>query len=336
VSVVICAYNSARLLPATLEHLQSQDVPSDIPWEVIVIDNGSKDGTDKIARRCWPGNYPTTLRVIHEQSLGLSCARRRAFSEACFELVSFVDDDNWVCPDWVASISKVLSERPEVGGCGGVVRPVFEVPPPEWCLKHSLCKPWPPSDRRGDVTETLGYLMGAGLTVRVSAYREIVGNGFRQIAIDRQGGALTSGGDHELCFALRLAGWRLWVEPTIWLNHFLPARRLTWQYWLALVRGVGFSSVALDPYLFALEKRKTRAPWNLSHRWLWQTAIVAKHLGQNMLIRPYKVLRRRSASLEGDEDALRIEGYIGRLQGLLQSRSSYEALVRRVAQDYRI
>lgn len=126
VSVVICCHNSARLLPPTLEHLKAQQVVGGIRWEVIVVDNASTDETAKVALRCWPNDFPVRLRVVAEPKLGLSHARERGFREAQFEIVGFVDDDNWLCEGWVAAVSDALTNDPDLGGVGSLVYPVLE------------------------------------------------------------------------------------------------------------------------------------------------------------------------------------------------------------------
>src|SRR4051812_24919777 len=103
----------------TLEYLLVQRVPPQIDWEVLVIDNGSTDETGLVAHRCWPPDAPTRLRIVREEALGLSRARRRGFIEARHEVVCFVDDDSWLCPDWVEIASTILGARPDVAVCGG-------------------------------------------------------------------------------------------------------------------------------------------------------------------------------------------------------------------------
>src|SRR5437016_2123314 len=119
VSVVICCHNSAQRLPRTLAHLSAQKVSAEIPWEVIVVDNASSDDTAKVEASSWPKNARASLSVLREPEPGLSHARRRGFDEAKYEIVCFIDDDNWVSTDWVETISRVMSEHPDVGACGG-------------------------------------------------------------------------------------------------------------------------------------------------------------------------------------------------------------------------
>src|SRR6516164_1105638 len=98
-SVIICCHNSTLRLATTLGHLKEQESPG-VPWEVLIIDNASTDGTGEFAQSCWQ-NGPVPLRLIGESRLGVRYARERGFSEARYEFLAFVDDDNWIAHDWV-------------------------------------------------------------------------------------------------------------------------------------------------------------------------------------------------------------------------------------------
>ncbi|HEY2663111.1 MAG TPA: glycosyltransferase, partial [Candidatus Binataceae bacterium] len=136
VSVAICCHNGEKLLTPTLAHLKTQRVSAEVPWEVIVIDNASTDRTAEVAVECWKGGAPAPLRIVREPRLGLSHARMRAFAEARHELVSFVDDDNWVAPDWVETASRAMSIDPGLGAILSVNRPVADRPLPDWFARY--------------------------------------------------------------------------------------------------------------------------------------------------------------------------------------------------------
>ncbi|MGH7913497.1 MAG: glycosyltransferase, partial [Candidatus Binataceae bacterium] len=134
-SVVICTHNGAARLPATLAHLAAQKAIDHAQWEVVVVDNASADGSAQVARDCWPPAAAVSLRVIEEPRLGLSRARLRGLAEARYEIVSFVDDDNWLADDWVAIAAEVLSANPDLGAIGSLSYPVCETDPPEWFVR---------------------------------------------------------------------------------------------------------------------------------------------------------------------------------------------------------
>ena len=174
VSVIICCHNSAKRLPETLRHLAAQQVPAAIPWEVVVIDNASTDDTATLAPAIWPASALAPLRVVAEPQAGLRHARIRGIREARHEIISFIDDDNWVAPDWVQRV-EALFANPEVGAAGGRSEAVTEIPPPPWFESiqelYAIGRQHP---RDGDVTDASGTLLwGAGLNLRASAARHL-------------------------------------------------------------------------------------------------------------------------------------------------------------------
>lgn len=316
VSVVVCCYNSANRLPETLAHLVQQEVSENLSWEVVVVDNGSTDNTAGVARSCWPKNSPIPLRVVVEPQVGLSNARQRGFLEANFDLVSFVDDDNWVAPDWVATAAAVMQEHPEAGACGGRTEAVCESPPPSWFNKfqeHYACGA--KSDRALDVTERGGFLWGAGITIRKGAWQHLITCGFQPRLVGRRGTSLSGGEDSELCKALRLAGWKLWYDPRLSLRHYMPASRLQWSYLRRMQRGYGASFPAGDPYAVALQNRPKRPSWHSrTVRALARLLVISTRRPQLLL----------GWAGEGDEVTLQWERVLGRFLTLLRERKWYE------------
>lgn len=330
VSVVVCCHNSAERLPETLSCIAGQHLEDQVPWEVIVVDNASTDDTTRVAQDSWPKNSTIPLRVFHEPQLGLSYARQRGLTEARYGIVSFVDDDNWVCPEWVKTAAEIMSQHPEIGACGGSNEAVCEVVPPFWFKNYqTIYGIGPQGQETGDVTTTRGLLYGAGLTIRRSAWSHLVSNGFRPQLVGRTGAMLLAGEDAELCLALRLAGWRLWYEPRLRLSHFLPVHRLKWDYLRRLYRGSGASSIGNIPYYFAMKQKRTgliNYLRQLRESWLWQVLVVLIRL----LSYPWKLFILFYSKSEGDPDVIYLEVRIGQLLGLMQRRKTYYLLVNEV------
>jgi glycosyltransferase involved in cell wall biosynthesis len=129
-SVVICCHNGVSRLATTLDHLKKQESPP-VPWEVLVIDNASTDGTAEFARSHWQ-NGPAPLRVINEARLGVRYARERGYLEASYEFLGFVDDDNWVASDWVRTAYGIISSESGLGAVGSIRNAACEVSSPAW------------------------------------------------------------------------------------------------------------------------------------------------------------------------------------------------------------
>lgn len=316
VSLAICCHNSAKTLPTTLKFIKKQKVPKNINWEVIIVDNGSADNTAEVAKQCWPKDAPAPLKVVSEPQIGLVYARYKAFEESRYEFISFIDDDNWASPGWVKSVFEVMRNHPDIGACGGFVEPVFESEPPEW---FESCKDGyavGPQGKPGDITEARGRLVGAGLTIRKDACQQLINLGFSNMLIGHKGNSLLRGEDTELCYALRLAGWKLWYEPGLRLKHYLSSDRLQWRHIRRLRRGGGRASVAFDAYFAALNKNDRV---KLKQDWKSQSLPVMKELfGQ-----PIKLFSSLFLDREGDKEVLLMEQKIGRLLELLKRRKEY-------------
>lgn len=248
ISVVLCCHNSARRLPPTLKHLAAVKVPPGMDWEVLVVDNASTDDTAACARTLWAGaGEPAPLRVLSEPRQGLNYARWAGIRAARGDIISFVDDDNWVDAGWLEVITEVFLTEPRVGAVGAWAEPVCDGQIPAWFERvQQLYACGPQGPAAGPVPAARGYLYGAGLSVRRAALLELDARGFAPRLVGRSGASLAGGEDSELCRALAGAGWVLWYEPRLRLRHFMPAGRLTIEYARRLSFEMGRAAVRLE------------------------------------------------------------------------------------------
>ena len=131
-TVAICTYNGEKRLPEVLDCLRSQINPENISWEIMVIDNNSKDGTAKIVREYqnnWPETYP--LKYVFESQQGAGFARKRAIKEAKSDLIGFIDDDNLPANNWVNEAFLFGQKYPKAGAYASQIHGQFEVETPE-------------------------------------------------------------------------------------------------------------------------------------------------------------------------------------------------------------
>ena len=102
VSIIICTYNGKNRLKPTLACAVSQQVNSSIPWEIVVVDNNSHDGTIKFCedflKKLGNGVF---WKVISEMNPGLSHARKAGVLNSKYDYVIFCDDDNWFSENYV-------------------------------------------------------------------------------------------------------------------------------------------------------------------------------------------------------------------------------------------
>ena len=114
-SVVVCSYNGASKLAKCLEALDRQTIRDSI--EIIVVDDGSTDGTASIARQ-----FDVDV-VVHEANCGLSMARNTGIRRSRAAIVAFTDDDCVPADNWLESVLIEYRDQ-SVLGVGGTVAPL--------------------------------------------------------------------------------------------------------------------------------------------------------------------------------------------------------------------
>ncbi len=109
VSIVVPVYNMERFLEETLESVLRTDYED---FEVVVWDDGSKDGSYGIAERY--AERDARVRIFRHANMGVSGTRNRAIGEARGEYILPVDADNTIEPNFVKEAVKLLEARKKV------------------------------------------------------------------------------------------------------------------------------------------------------------------------------------------------------------------------------
>lgn len=322
VSVIICCHNSSARLPETLAHLARQKVAADIRWEVLVVDNASTDDTAQRARQLWPESAAAPLRIVPEPRAGQSHARLRGLAEARYEFLGFIDDDNWVCEDWVQIAYSEMLAHSDVAVLGSSSSPAFGATPPGWFPQVEFMYAITPTAwQAGDFTRHPGAIWGAGMIVRKSAWLELRELDPPHLMSGRLKNSLAAGEDNELCYQLRLAGWKLWYEPKLHLQHFLPQGRLNWEYARRLFYGGGEAKSRLHPYEVSLYcmNHTQQAPYKSS--WPWAVLMIVRDLLRN----PAALLRAALGPSEGNQSVLALASLSGRMATFLRLRTTHKS-----------
>lgn len=239
-SVVICTRDRADLLRDALDSLRGLGDPG-VPYEVVVVDNGSHDRTPEVVEAAAAAS-PVPLRYLHEARGGLSAARNTGIREARGESIAFIDDDVRVDPGWLAAFARAF-ERYPADFLGGRVLPRWGAPRPTWL---------PDARTRGEIwgaialfdygdeARPLAKPLGANMAFRRATIAAM--GGFRE-DLGRDGASLKGQEVPELLARLRTAGGRGgWYVPEAVVHHWVPPDRLTrayfrrWFYWKGISR----------------------------------------------------------------------------------------------------
>jgi glycosyltransferase involved in cell wall biosynthesis len=194
VSVIVPAFNEAANIEATVWSL----LTSDYPWlEVIVVDDGSTDGTgERVARLDLTG-----VTVLWQENAGKPAALNNGIRHALGEIIVLVDGDTVFAPDAIAELIQPLAER-GVGAVSGNAKVAN---------RGGLLGRW----------QHLEYVIGFNLDRRMFDLGRCMPTvpgaigAFRRAALHKVGGvsAQTLAEDTDLTMAVSRAGWRVAYQP---------------------------------------------------------------------------------------------------------------------------
>ena len=203
VTVVIATRNRRPDLCATLEHLSAL---SERPG-IVVVDNGSRDGTAPAVRRAFPHVELITLR----RNLG-ACARNVGVRRARTPYVALSDDDSWWEPGALARAVTVLDASPRIGIVAAATMVGPEAAPDPI---NALMATSPLSQGLLPGPRVLGFL-GCAAVARRQAY--LAAGGYSRL--------LFIGGEEELlAYDLAAKGWPISYRDDVVVHHWpSPAR----------------------------------------------------------------------------------------------------------------
>lgn len=145
VSCVVPVYNGERFLAEALESILGQTHP---PYEVLVVDDGSTDGTAEVAR-----GLGSSVRHVYQENAGPVVARNRGVAEARGDYLAFLDADDLWHPEKLARQLERFELRPELAYVASLTQNFWEdevADERERMRDHARSRPIP-----GYVTQTL-------------------------------------------------------------------------------------------------------------------------------------------------------------------------------------
>ncbi len=219
VSVVVCSYNGAATLRGCLEALQKVDYPD---FEVILVDDGSKDSTQSIV-----AEFPLVKNIL-QPNRGLSVARNVGMQAASGEIIAYTDSDCMPDSDWLYFLVSTLLHSSYAAVGGPNLNPPAQGPIP---AAVAAC-PGAPTHVLLSDTEA-EHIPGCNMAYWKSVLEEIGGFDpeFR-----------TAGDDVDLCWRLMQAGHRVGFSPSALVWHH---RRFTMQAYFRQQKGYGEAEAML-------------------------------------------------------------------------------------------
>jgi len=229
IRVVVVNWNRCDLLRACLASLARQDHRS---FEVVVVDNGSSDGSVAMIRAL-AGTYPVSLALIANTSnRGFCAANNQGFAGARNELIALLNNDAEASPGWLTGLEAALRRRPDVGMVASKIL-VWEDPTRIDKCGHLI---YPDGQNRGRGSGQLDT--GQFDRIEEALWPDGCAALYRRAMLDDIGGFdedfFAYADDAELGLRGRMAGWTCVYTPHAVVRHHRgstlglgSARRLT-------------------------------------------------------------------------------------------------------------
>ena len=261
VSVIICCYNSADRIGCTLEYIASQQLPARVGFQLVIVDNASTDDTVNVVKKKWTGLNPTNIDLViaQESKQGLSYARKKGLSCVAYDYIVFCDDDNWLDKNYLANVYNFFRINSDVVIVGGAGEPVFNdgTMVPAWF--EGFKDNYATGKQADHSNNEMQGVYGAGLAIQKKLILDRKFISLPHLLEGRKAGKLSAGEDSELCLKAQLLGYKVGYLEDLKFKHYIPASRLTWDYFKELHRGFARSYIAIHTYQKVLGKKKVTA-----------------------------------------------------------------------------
>ena len=236
-TVVFATRNRAASLVAVLECFARLIAPAD-GWKLVVVDNGSVDGTARLL-----GTYARRLPLtaLSEPGSGKNRALNTALPHLEGNLIILTDDDVLPNPDWLLRLQQAALDHPEASLFGGTVLPQWSRPRPswltEWAVPFSVL--YAQQKRRAGPC-SCEAIFGPNMAVRSDVFR--AGHRFSEsVGPDQSRRVYAMGGETEFLRRAEAAGFAGWFAPEAIVRHIVRSEQLdeSWILKRAYRYGIG-------------------------------------------------------------------------------------------------
>ena len=254
ISVVVCSYNGAWTIRGCLDALARLEYPN---YEVIIVNDGSTDETQAIARE-YGAKYNFSL--VSTENRGLSSARNTGMETATGEIIAYIDDDAFPDPHWLQYLAWTFMTTDHAGVGGPNI-----APPGDGAIADCI------ANSPGGPVHVL-------LTDTVAEHIPGCNSAYRKSCLETIGGwdpqFRTAGDDVDLCWRLQEMGWTIGFNPSavVW-HHRRNSVRTYWK------QQVGYGRAE------ALLEKKWPEKYNALGHVSWGGRLYGKGLTQMLSLR---------------------------------------------------
>jgi len=237
ISVAICTYNREKYLPQLFASIIAQTLPPQ-RFEILLIDNNSPGNTKELFDQFMLAQPSFTGRYFLETAQGLSHARNRSIKEAKARLITFLDDDAFIAPNYLETLVQQFQKFPECGAIGGPIHLHYEQLKPSWenPYLNSLLGYFDKGSRPFVLVND--YPRGSNMAFRTSLFEKI---GLFNVTLGRIANTLLGGEEKDLFNRIYQARIEVRYVPEAMVYHCVPPERTTCHFIREQAVGTGIS-----------------------------------------------------------------------------------------------
>ena len=230
-SIIICTFNRAESLKVTLQSLAALRNKERIDWEVIVVDNNSKDHSRNVVESFARANKAINVSYVFEKKQGKSHALNRGIECAGGDIIAFTDDDVTVDERWLEEMWRAFDTFDGIG-VGGRVVDEWSTEKPKWYVVegafrlNAVIVRYDLGEQSCEIEDRTPPL-GANMAFRRYAFQKYGGFDTR---LGPSAKGLVRGEDSEFYLKLRRAGERVMYLPNAVVFHPVEKRRTAKKY----------------------------------------------------------------------------------------------------------
>lgn len=221
ISAIISTYNRAQFLEGLFDSVLNQTIDCS-RYEIVIVNNNCTDNTEELCLRFIKSNPGVKVTYCIESRQGLSFGRNRGITESVGSVITFLDDDALIAPDFFEKTLTFFEQHPKVNAIGGKILLHYMEKKPDWYNPYlaSLLGFFDKGDKEQVFSKD--YFRGSNMSFRKEVFEKH--EGFNT-TLGRVGKNLSGNEEKELFYRFKSEGEEMWYVPSTVVYHLVPIER---------------------------------------------------------------------------------------------------------------
>jgi len=220
-------------------------VPVDLSWELIIVDNNSRDETKRVVHD-FIDSSRFCCKYVFEGVQGKTYALNRGVKEAKGDIIALTDDDVIVDKNWLLNIENAFKEN-NIACVGGKILPIWEKPQPKWLDGRCLLDILALVDLGNEMMKlSKPIVWGANLSMKSYVFKKY---GYFDTSLGHTGAKIYGTEDTEMVQTILNHNETVIYSPNVLVYHCIPGKRLKRSYFRKWVYDKGqLKAIRLGKY----------------------------------------------------------------------------------------